>query len=177
MPRKAKTEEITEEAATAVEEPQKAAPVVARKNFAPDEIVTVRNGFQGMLVYRSSKTGERFVWDEFGSEQDMEFSELKNARSASKKYFVNNWWMFDDPDVVEQLGMTQYYKFALKLEDFDKLFEKTPDQIEKAVSKLSAGQKQSLAYRAKQMIAENRIDSNRAIQTLERCLGVELVER
>lgn len=177
MPRKARTEEITEEAAVTAQEPQKVAPVAARKSFAPDDIVTVRNGFQGMLVYRSSKTGERFVWDEFGSEQDMEFSELKNARSASKKYFINNWWMFDDPDVVEQLGMTQYYKAALRLDDFDKLFEKTPEQIEKVVSKLSIGQKKSLAYRAKQLVAENKIDSNRAIQALERSLGVELVER
>lgn len=177
MPRKARTEEITEEAAVTAQEPQKVATVAARKSFAPDDIVTVRNGFQGMLVYRSSKTGERFVWDEFGSEQDMEFSELKNARSASKKYFINNWWMFDDPDVVEQLGMTQYYKAALRLDDFDKLFEKTPEQIEKVVSKLSIGQKKSLAYRAKQLVAENKIDSNRAIQALERSLGVELVER
>ena len=49
-------------------------------------------------------------------------------------------------------------------------------EIERAVSKLSDGQKKSIAYRAKQLIASGGIDSNKTIATLEKCLGVELVE-
>lgn len=45
------------------------------------------------------------------------------------------------------------------------------------MSKLSSGQKQSVAYRAKQLIADGTIDSNRAIAALEKALGVELIER
>ena len=51
-------------------------PLVA-KDIDPNQIVTVRNGFQGMLIYKSKKTGERYIWQEFGDEQDMELSELK----------------------------------------------------------------------------------------------------
>lgn len=147
------------------------------KAFDPNQIVTVRNGFQGRLVYRSRKTGERFVWDEFGAEQDMELADLKAARSSSKKYFINNWFMFDDPEIVAYLGMAQYYKFALNINDFDKLFEKNSSEIESTVSKLSVGQRKSVAYRAKQLILDGTIDSNRVIATLEKCLGVELIER
>ena len=67
------------------------------KDIAPHTIITVRNGFQGRLVYRSKKTGERFVWDSFGAEQDMEIGELRNARNSNKKYIINNWFMFDKP--------------------------------------------------------------------------------
>lgn len=166
-------------AAVAVEAPttQEERQTFTPKTFNPDQIVTVRNGFQGRLVYRSKKTGELFVWDEFGSEQDMELSELKSARSSSKKYFVNNWFMFDDPEIVAYLGMTQYYKFALTINDFDKLFDKKPAEIEEIIEKLSKGQKKSVAYRAKQLIADGAIDSNKLIATLEKCLEVELVER
>lgn len=147
------------------------------KAFNPNQIVTVRNGFQGRLVYQSRKTGERFVWDEFGSEQDMELAELKSARNSNKKYFINNWWMFDDPEIIEYLGMTQYYKFALRIGDFDKLFDDEADVITDKISRLSNGQKKSVAYRAKQLIAEGAIDSNRKIACLESCLGVDLIER
>jgi len=147
------------------------------KKFDPNQIVTVKNGFQGRLVYKSRKTGERFVWDGFGSEQDMELSELKSAKSSNKKYFINNWFMFDDPEIIEYLGMTQYYKFALKINEFDKLFEKSVGEIKNTVSKLSLGQKKSVAYRAKQLVASGDIDSNKTIAALEECLGVELVER
>lgn len=147
------------------------------KAFDPNQIVTVRNGFQGRLVYRSKKTGERFVWDEFGAEQDMELAELKAARSSSKKYFINNWFMFDDPEIVDYLGMAQYYKFALNISDFDKLFSKSASEIEATIAKLSDGQKKSVAYRAKQLIQNEVIDSNKVIATLEKCLDVELIER
>lgn len=147
------------------------------KEIDPNQIITVRNGFQGRLVYRSKRTGERFVWETFGAEQDMELSELKNARNSNKKYFINNWFMFDDAWVVDYIGMSQYYKFAISINDFDKLFEKPADEIEEVISKLSDGQKRSVAYRARQLIADGGIDSNKTITALEKCLGTELIER
>lgn len=146
------------------------------KEIDPHQIVTVRNGFQGRLVYKSRKTGERFVWDGFGAEQDMEIGELRNAKSSNKKYFENNWFMFDEPWIVDYIGMSQYYKFAIPIADFDKFFETPAAEMEAIISKLSDGQKKSVAYRAKQLIAEGAIDSNKVIASLEKSLGVELVE-
>ena len=147
------------------------------KDIDPSQYVTVRNGFQGRLVYKSKRTGERFVWDSFVAEQDMELSELRNARNSNKKYFINNWFMFDEPWIVDYLGMGKYYRFAISIQDFDKLFTKPASEIEKTIANLSDGQKQSVAYRAKQLISEGGIDSNRLIATLEKCLGIELIER
>ena len=147
------------------------------KDIDPSQYVTVRNGFQGRLVYKSKRTGERFVWDSFGAEQDMELSELRNARNSNKKYFINNWFMFDEPWIVDYLGMGKYYRFAISIQDFDKLFTKPASEIEKTIANLSDGQKQSVAYRAKQLISEGGIDSNRLIATLEKCLRIELIER
>ena len=147
------------------------------KDIDPSQYVTVRNGFQGRLVYKSKRTGERFVWDSFGAEQDMELSELRNARNSNKKYFINNWFMFDEPWIVDYLGMGKYYRFAISIQDFDRHFMKPASDIEKTIPKLSDGQKQSVAYRAKQLISEGGIDSNRLIATLEKCLGIELIER
>lgn len=147
------------------------------KDVDPMQIVTVKNGFQDRLVYKSKKTGERFVWDAFGSEQDMELGELRNARNSNKKYFINNWFMFDEPWIVDYLGMGKFYKFSISIEGFDALFEKPVAEIEETIAKLSDGQKKSIAYRAKQLIAEGGIDSNKTITTLEKCLGTELIER
>lgn len=165
------TEQTVQETSVIAEKP------LTPKETDPNQIVTVRNGFQGRLVYKSKRTGERWAWDEFGAEQDMELSELKNARNSNKKYFINNWFMFDEDWIVDYLGMRQYYKNSLPIQDFDKLFEKSSSEIEKVVSKLSDGQKKSVAYRAKQLISEGGIDSNKVITTLEKCLGTELVER
>ena len=157
---------------------EKAAPIVA-KEIDPNQIIVVRSGFHGRLVYKSPRTREKFVWGEFGADQEMELRELRNAKSANKKYFENNWFMFDDEYtwVIDYLGMSQYYKNALNIDSFDDLFKKNASEIEKTVSKLSDGQKKSVSYRARQLIAEGEIDSNKAIAALERSLGIELIER
>lgn len=150
---------------------------IVPKDIDQHMIVTVRNGFQGTLVYVSRKTGERFVWDAFGDEQDMEIGELRNARNSNKAFFVNNWFMFDEPWIVDYIGMAQYYKFAVSIDDFDDIFENSPEELADVVSGLSAGQKRSVAYRARQKIRDGSIDSNRKIAVLEQCLGTSLVER
>ena len=146
------------------------------KDIDPHTIVVVRNGFQGKLIYRSKKTGERFEWSGFGEPQDMEISELRNARNTSKKYFENNWFMFDDPWVVDYLGMSRFYKHAVSISDFDEIFTKTPDEARDVIKNMSDGQKKSVAYRARQLISSGDIDSYKLVATLEECLGVALVE-
>lgn len=148
-----------------------------KKDLSPNMVVTVKNGFNGTLVYKSKRTGELFVWDSFGSEQEMELQDLKSAKNTYKAFFINNWFLFDDPEVVEWLGMSQYYKHALNTESFNELFTRTPEEIKKTISELSPGQKKSAAFRAKQLIQDGEIDSIKIINALEESLCVDLIER
>lgn len=152
---------------------------MAAKDIDVNQMIVVRNGFQGKLIYISARTGEKFVWDEFGSEQDIELRELRNAKSAHKGFFENNWFMFDDDYawVIDYLGVGKFYENCIKLDEFDDLFKKTPAQIKATISKLSDGQKKSVSYRARQLITSGDIDSHKAILALEEALGVELIER
>ena len=147
------------------------------KDIDPNQYVTVRNGFQGKLVYISKHTGEKYVWDSFGAEQDIELMELKRAKSSSKKFFINNWFMFDEQWVIDYLGMGQYYKYAIRIDDFDKIFDEPVEKIEEIIATMSSGQKKSIAYRARQLIADGTIDSNKKILALEKALDTELVDR
>ena len=147
------------------------------KELKPTDYITVRNGFAGKLIYVSKRTGEQFIWDAFGDEQDMELQELKNARNSAKGFFENNWFLFDDPAVISYLGVERMYANALSVNDFDGLFKKTPGEIEDALSRLPSGQKTSLAYYARQKIIDHEIDSLRVIELLEKYLNVQLIER
>lgn len=146
------------------------------KNIDPDSTVVVKNGFQGKLVYKSKKTGEVFEWEEFGDEQEMELAELRNAKTSAKKFFINNWFMFDDPEIIDYLGLSQYYKFTLNVDGFDDIFSRDPNEVGVILDKLSVGQKRSVAYRAKQLVSDGKIDSHRLMKKLEDHLGIELIE-
>ena len=85
--------------------------------------------------------------------------------------------MFDEDWIVDFLGIQQYYRNAVSVNQFDDIFANGADKIKEIVGRMSAGQKRSAAYRARQLIADGVIDSNKAITALEESLGVELVDR
>lgn len=156
---------------------QEPAKKIVPKDIDMNQYVVVRNGFHGRLVYKSSRTGEKFVWDGFGTEQEMELKELRNAKNTSKGFFKNNWFMFDEDWIVDFLGVRQFYKNAVSIDDFDTIFSKSPSELKKIIGSMTAGQKKSVAYRAIEMIASGEIDSLKTIAALEEALGIELTEK
>mgnify|MGYP007069861896 CR=1 FL=1 len=163
------------EAVEAKSEPTK----ISAKEIDVNQYVPVKNGFNGILVYKSKHTGETYIWEELGDEQEIELIELKRAKSSSKRFFVDNWFMFDDDYmwVVDYLGMSKYYKNAIRMEDLDEVLQKSEKELKEIVPGLSSGQKKTMAYRARQMIADGEIDSLGAIKTLQELLGVDLIEQ
>lgn len=154
-------------------------PTIIPKDVDMGQFITVRNGYQGLLVYISKRTGEKFIWEDFGAEQEIELRELRNAKNSSKRFFEDNWFMFDDDDdwVIDFLGVRRFYKDALPIDKFDDIFTMKPDALAKRIALLSDGQKRSVAYRAKELISEKKIDSLSVIDVLEKALNIELIEK
>lgn len=165
-----------EETVIAKEETKKPVSIVA-KDIDPEQYVIVRNGFQGKLIYKSSRTGEKFVWSKFGDEQEMQLRELRNAKNSAKKFFINNWFMFDEDWIVDYLGMRQFYKNAVSIDEFDNIFSKPPEELKEMIKEMTPGQKKSVMYRAMELIAAQEIDSLKTISVLESALGVDLIEK
>lgn len=170
-------EQAAEQAAAPVENTRPARKEIKPRELKPTDYITVKNGFPGKLIYISKRNNEQYVWSAFGDEQDIELQELKNARNSSKAFFENNWFLFDDPAVVSYLGVERMYANSLNAGEFGDLFKKTPDEIEEILAKLPDAQKLSLAYLARQKIADHEIDSLRVIELLEKYLNVPLIER
>lgn len=171
------TEEQTVVEDTVAEIPEKTVYYKERPKLSPDTVVTVKNGFNGKLVYKSKKSGDKYVWEEYGDEQDFDLQELKNAKNSSKAFFINNWFMIDDPEVISYLGVEQYYKNALDCDELLDLICNEPEKIGEAVGKLSYGQKESVKFFARRLVGEGSIDSVKAIKALEDALNIELTER
>ncbi len=153
------------------------------KKFSPKDVdqsqyVPVRNGFHGRLVY-VTREGEKYVWEDYGDEQEMEIRELRNAKAAHKVFFESNWFMFDDDYswVIDYLGIRNFYKHALSIDDFDDIFKKSPAEIKKLIGEMSKGQALSVSYRARQLILNGEIDSMKTIDALEEALHTEFVDR
>lgn len=149
-----------------------------KRKFPLDTMVEVKNGFNGKLIYVSKKNaGYTVIMDRFGDSEYFELGELISARNSAKKFFENNWFLIDDIEIIKFLGVEKYYENALGLEEFDSIFKRSNDEIVDAIGKLSAGQRNTLIFRAIELIEDGTIDSRKTINALEDALKVELIEK
>ena len=148
------------------------------EDVSPNDIVMVRNGFNGHLIYVSSKTGEKFTWDSFGDEVEMELRELRSAKGSQKGFFEKNWFMFDEEYswVIPYLGLTKYYEHAVPIDDMENIFQLTSSEIKKVCSQMNEWQKHSLKYMAREKYSNGEIDSLKVVKALEDGLDISLSE-
>ncbi|MDF2588219.1 MAG: hypothetical protein K0S41_2060 [Anaerocolumna sp.] len=152
-----------------------------KKKIPLDTMIPCRSGVQGKLVYVSTRiNGYRVDWEDYGSIEYIELSELISMRNTGKSFYVNNWVFFEDTDeytatdVYNFLEVSKYYENAIVGEDLDKIFTMTPEEIIKLVSKLSRGVKDNIAAKARILIDNKEFDSGNRIDALQKALDVEL---
>lgn len=145
------------------------------KQFKNYEYIEVTNGFNGRLIYRNSRTGELFEWEKLGDKVDIQFIDLKNAKSSAKRFFEENWFMFEDPDVIEALGLKKYYENSISVEEIEGLFDKAQLDVIEEIKQLPEGQKATLRYKAREKVANKEIDSLKYIEALEKALDIKLI--
>lgn len=144
-----------------------------------DTIVPVICNTVGGAFYSSKKImGYTVEWEDIGSVEYMELGELSSMKNTDKRFFEDNWIVFDDTEeytaseLYDFLKVSKYYKNFLTPDNIDEIFTYPKDEIVKTISTLSRGMKETVAVRAKQKLDENTLDKN-IIDILESSLGIQ----
>jgi hypothetical protein len=183
MGRKSNSETKTVETSevTIVEKIEKPIKVIKTKQKLPlDMMVDCANCTHGRLVYVSKRqNGYVLEWTDFGDTQPIELAELVSMKNTYPRFFRDNWIMIDDIDVLDYLGVTSFYKNALKVETFDEFFSLSPMEIKEKISVMTNGMKKTVAFRASELIENGSkvMDSRATISAIEEALGFDLIEK
>lgn len=144
-----------------------------------DTIVPVICNTVGGAFYSSKKImGYTVEWEDIGSVEYMELGELSSMKNTDKRFFEDNWIVFDDTEeytaseLYDFLKVSKYYKNVLTPDNIDEIFTYPKDEIVKTISTLSRGMKETVAVRAKQKLDENTLDKN-IIDILESSLEIQ----
>ena len=145
-----------------------------------DYLIPVKSNVGGVLYYKSKKTGYEEVWDETGIVIEMEYGELVSMRNSQKKFFINNWIVFEDTDdytadeIYKALNVDKYYTSNGLYDSIDDIFSFSAKKIEEVVPTLSKPVKETILTKAYTMMAEEdeRLDSKAKVKALEKALGV-----
>ena len=145
-----------------------------------DTVVPVVCNVIGGAIYKSAKTiGYTIDWDDYGSVEYVELSELVSMRNTARRFFEDNWIVLEDTEkftsvqLYDFLRVTKYYENAFTPETIDTIFDMNDKEIIRVVSELSKGMKDTIATRAKKKIDAKELDSNKKIEALETALNVK----
>lgn len=167
------------------EQPTLKAVNIQKKKFTLEDfpllkVVNVRSNFKGTLIYVSKKTGYEVEWLEYGESNYMTIEELQVMRNTQRKFFENNWISLDDPDaedILRFLQVDKYYEHAINVDELDDVFTWGVDRILEDIPQMASGTKESIAYRAIELIGSRDLDSIKTIEALEKAIGCELIEK
>lgn len=145
-----------------------------RKEIDRNELISCRSATDGLLIYISPRTKERYTWDDFGSVEDIEMGELITMKSSHPKFLTSVQLVIDDEEAAEYLGLNKIYEDMLKVDDLDELFDKKIDELATILPKLPEGLKKSVSNRARILVEADKLDSISKIKLIEQELGVDL---
>lgn len=158
---------MTVETEVAEKKPVKVKPAKRRQKLPSDTLVECRNITMGKLTYKSYKqNGYKIVWNEPGDIEEIELGELMSMRNSQPKFFTKNWIEIEDPEILEYLGVTKYYKGVPNYDDFENIFLQPFEDMKVAIANLPQSIKKTLGIKATEMINNGTIDSVKTVKYL-----------
>jgi hypothetical protein len=157
----------------------KVAEKAVKQPVSLDELVTVQSCVGGQLIWVSPRTGYKIKWNEFGNTNPMTVADLLDMRNGSTRVFFEKNWVaiLGDraDDIMEYLQIKKYYKNVYSADDIDRILTSyEPDEIEAVVAKMPASLKNTVVFRAREMKANEELDSYQAIAAVEKAVGVKI---
>lgn len=144
-----------------------------------NDLVEVQSCVYGELIYVSKQTGNRILWDDFGSSNPMTIQELLDMRNAQRKFFEAVWITLvgdNAQSVIDYLQVGRFYNKISSIDDFDEIFNYDPADIPSIVGNMSASMKEIIARRAYALVQDGALDSRRMIDAIESATGFEIME-
>jgi len=140
-----------------------------------DEMILCRSVVIGGLTYVSERSKATWRFDDYGSEQYIEYGELLNMKASNPDFLFKPWLVIDDNSAaIKYLGLESLYNSIVPIEDLEGFFRQPLDEISEKLEKLPLGARNILASKARKMIESRELYDIRIIELLEKKLQLDL---
>lgn len=143
-----------------------------KKIFAKTDDVLVKSLINGRLGYENDRTGYAEMWNEFGEELYMPYSELLHIKGKHRRFFEDNW-IIREWEVLDSLGVTKYYSNIIDVDSLEDVF-KDKDNFKETFKSLPKGLRQTVIDKASEMKISGELDSMKIIKDIKDISGFDL---
>lgn len=152
------------------------------RRVPPTTLVPVMSNCSNPLIYNSRRQNGYIVeWEEYGTIEYMEVSELIAMRSTALRFYRDNWIVVldcedgDEPytadEIYNTIGVANYYKDVVTPRNIDDLLCKPANVIRKRLSGLSVGLRRTVYEYAKNKQESGEFDSIERLNTIKEMAG------
>lgn len=172
------TEAVVEEpvaAKPAVEEKVVKKPEVAPRQFNQNDLILCRSVTAGWLGV-SGKSGQYYVFENFGDECELEYQDLFALKSRHSQYIYAPLFVIEDEELLANprwKDVATFYDDKVFQEDIDEVLNLPVTSFEKALKALPKGLAKSLQVKVAQKIEEGTFDSLKKIKIIDDVYGTD----
>ena len=175
------TEKVVE---VAVETPVVEAPVKTTKTapkkeyrqFNQTDLILCRSVTAGWLGV-SGKSGQYYVFENFGDECEIEYQDLFALKSRHSNYIYAPHFVIEDEELLENPRWADVAKFydeeVYTLEDVDAVLNLPTSNFKSALQKLPRGLAKSLQVKVAEKIENGTFDSLQKIKMIDEVFGTD----
>lgn len=173
--------ETVDEKVTLNEEPvaEKVVKKEAKKEprqFNQNDLILCRSVTAGWLGC-SGKSGQYYVFENFGDECEIEYQDLFALKSRHSNYIYAPHFVIEDEELLENPRWADVAKFydekVYTMEDVEDVLNLPINNFEAALKKLPKGLAKSLQVRVAQKIEDGTFDSLKKIKIIDDVYGTD----
>lgn len=136
--------------------------------------VRVANNINGVLVYKSPRTQQDWVFQSYGDEDIMELHELRTMKSNHPAFFRNGWIRILDEEVIKYLRLERFYDNVITPEELDELFDLSVEEIQEILDKANENAKSLIVGKAKEKYQHGELTNVHVIKLIEDKFKIKL---
>ena len=168
-------ENVVEE--TPAKEVSKAAPAPAAepRQFNQNDLILCRSVTAGWLGV-SGKSGQYYVFENFGDECEIEYQDLFALKSRRSNYIYAPLFVIEDEELLENprwKDVAQFYDEKVFREDIDEVLNLPVSSFKKALEALPKGLAKALQVKVAEKIEDGSFDSLSKIKIIDEVYGTD----
>lgn len=168
-------ENVVEE--TPAKEVSKATPAPAAepRQFNQNDLILCRSVTAGWLGV-SGKSGQYYVFENFGDECEIEYQDLFALKSRRSNYIYAPLFVIEDEELLENprwKDVAQFYDEKVFSEDIDEVLNLPVSSFKKALEALPKGLAKALQVKVAEKIEDGSFDSLSKIKIIDEVYGTD----
>ena len=147
-----------------------------KRTYVAGDMIPCKSVRYGMLQHVSRKSGDSYVWEDYGDVVDVSYGDLLALKSGKSKFLYAPWFIVLDDQLAEEWKLTELYTYFKEFEDVEDFLQSGAITLRRQLPNAPQGYKDLIVHKAGEMIRNGSLDSIGTVKAIDDVLNKSLSE-